>query len=41
MSTLLNLFNIWGLNTWYQNIATGAVVILVVVIDQLTKRNKL
>jgi len=36
VSTMLNVFNMWGLNTWYQNIATGGIVILVVMIDRFT-----
>ena len=36
MSTMLNVFNMWGLSTWYQNIATGGIVILVVMIDRFT-----
>ncbi len=37
ISCMLNIFNMWGLNTWYQNIATGSIVILVVMIDRFTK----
>ncbi len=37
ISGMLNIFNMWGLNTWYQNIATGSIVILVVMIDRFTK----
>lgn len=40
ISTMLNIFNMWGLNTWYQNISTGAIVILVVMINQITHRRK-
>jgi ribose/xylose/arabinose/galactoside ABC-type transport system permease subunit len=36
VSTMLNVFNMWGLNTWYQNIATGGIVILVVMIDRMS-----
>ncbi len=41
ISTMLNVFNMWGLNTWYQNIATGGIVILVVTIDRLTHDRRL
>lgn len=41
ISTVLNIFNMWGLNTWYQNIATGGIVILVVMLDRFAnERNK-
>ncbi len=40
LSTMLNVFNMWGLNTWYQNIAMGSIVILVVMIEQMSQRAK-
>ncbi|MCP4318187.1 MAG: ABC transporter permease [Hyphomicrobiales bacterium] len=40
ISTMLNVFNMWGLNTWYQNIATGGIVILVVMIDRFTRERQ-
>ncbi len=40
ISTMLNVFNMWGLNTWYQNIATGLIVILVVMADRFTNEQQ-
>lgn len=41
ISTLLNVFSLWGLKTWYQNISMGGIVILVVFIDQVIRRGSL
>ncbi len=41
ISTMLNVFNMWGLNTWYQNIATGGIVILVVMIDRFAHERQM
>tara|TARA_B100000780_G_scaffold89771_1_gene61972 strand:- start:3503 stop:4570 length:1068 start_codon:yes stop_codon:yes gene_type:complete len=40
ISTMLNVFNMWGLNTWYQNMAIGGIVILVVMIDRFTQEHR-
>jgi len=40
ISAMLNVFNMWGLNTWYQNISTGLIVILVVMADRFTSERQ-
>ncbi len=38
ISTMINVFSMWGLSTWYQNIAMGAIVILVVMADRIISK---
>mgnify|MGYP006422833509 CR=1 FL=1 len=40
ISTLLQLFNIWGLQTSYQTLATGVIIIVVVIFDRFVTRQR-
>lgn len=38
ISTLLNILTLWGFGSWYQNLAMGVVIIVVIALDQAFKR---
>jgi ribose/xylose/arabinose/galactoside ABC-type transport system permease subunit len=38
ITTLLNILTLWGFGSWYQNLAMGIVIIVVIAIDQWLHR---